>query len=635
MKRPACHTIDFETEKIQNRPVYPPVPVSVAIKEYGKSPVFMSWGHPCDNNCTKQEARKKLLSLYKSDLPAVFHNAKFDLDVGETHLDLPLIPRKGYHDTEFLAFLFDPHASKLSLKPLAEKHLDMPPDEQTHLKNWILTNVVEAKRKPNEWGAYISKAPGNLVGKYAKGDVIRTWKLFEFYWKRVVIELGMLEPYQRELAVMPILLKNERRGVKVGTRILNSDLKLFEKNLEVVDQDIRRRLKVKELDVDSNEQMADALEKAGKIGDWVYTDKGNRSISKDNLPLAINDKQLLAIYQYRSKLTNGVRNFLRPWSNIAKECNGFIHTNWNQVRNTDERGKSSAGARTGRLSSNPNFQNPPKQPPEIILPKVLIDKLPLKKLPYPREYIIPDDKQSVLLQRDWSQQELRILGYFEGGPLYQSWLDKPEMDLHEEARMLVSELVMIQLERKPIKNLAFGLLYGMGLALTADKMGVDIGLAKTIKKAYLGIFPGLKTLLDDLKRRAKDKEPMRTWGGRLYWCEEPLLKETTIKPFGKEVTTIMKVIKSFEYKMINYLIQGSAADVTKQGIINTDAAVKDSQLLLTVHDEFIFNSPAKASKQEMKRIREAMMDIDMGGIQMLSDGKMSNKSWALMKKFKD
>ena len=86
-------TVDFETMGIVARPHYPPVPVSVSIKRFGKRPKFYAWGHITGgNNCSWQEAKEALEKVWNSGEPILFQNGKFDLAVAEEHFDLPLIP---------------------------------------------------------------------------------------------------------------------------------------------------------------------------------------------------------------------------------------------------------------------------------------------------------------------------------------------------------------------------------------------------------------------------------------------------------------------------------------------------------------------------------------------------------------
>jgi DNA polymerase I-like protein with 3'-5' exonuclease and polymerase domains len=81
------------------------------------------------------------------------------------------------------------------------------------------------------------------------------------------------------------------------------------------------------------------------------------------------------------------------------------------------------------------------------------------------------------------------------------------------------------------------------------------------------------------------------------------------------------------------LIQGSAADVTKQALINYDERRKDGKFRITVHDEFNLSVPRNFVKSEMKILREAMSDIKLDCL-LLSDGSVGN-NWAELKDFKE
>ena len=73
-------TIDFETEAIVGNPILnPPKPVGVAVWVEGQEPVYLSWGHPGENNCDWGTAHKYLTTLRDSGEPLLFHNAGFDL----------------------------------------------------------------------------------------------------------------------------------------------------------------------------------------------------------------------------------------------------------------------------------------------------------------------------------------------------------------------------------------------------------------------------------------------------------------------------------------------------------------------------------------------------------------------------
>ena len=652
------HVVDFETEGIEARPAYPPKPVGVAIKEVGKKPVYLAWGHPKENNSTRADAIKRLKALYKSDRPIAFHNAKFDLDVGEVHLGLPLMPKSGYHDTSFLAFLVDPHEKSISLKPLADKHLSMAPTEQHELRDWILDNVPEAKK--SNWGAHIAKAPGKLVGKYAKGDVVRTLGLYEHFIADVC-NSGMADAYIRELEVMPVLLDAERDGVKVDKDRLAFDVCAYESSLELVDKHIRRCLGVGEnFNIGSSKQLGEALYQGDFLTHVIETPSGEIATNFEALRENMRDVKLLGALRYRARIANAVGTFMKPWLQMAIDSeNSRIYTRYHQTVNVDEHGVPRRfGARTGRLSSSPNFQNASKTPPPIfspsvtekerkrimeeldvgeciVLPKRFLSKPEVKqKLPYLRSYVIPDNKGDALIGRDYSQQELKILGYYERGKLYQAYVDNPKLDTHRYAQETLRDEFNLDLPRKPVKNTGFGLIYGMGPPTLAKKSQIPVPVARKLKKTYLAMFPGLDELLNEIKTAAKNGEPVYTWGGRRYFVEEPLVKTKRVKDFyGEWVDQEEK--RTFEYKLINYLIQGSAADNTKQALINM-ARVCESRFRLTYHDETLRNLGGRPNLSDIRRehkiMDEAMADVDFGELRMSSDGKYGKTNWQEMRK---
>ena len=170
------YTIDFESEAIDgNTTVNPPKPVGVAIKHYAHKAKYYAWGHPTKNNCSYEEGLSALKTAWYSGEPLLFHNAKFDVPLAVTHMGL-VFPRWDLiEDTLYLLFFENPYSDNLSLKPNSERILSLPATEQDDLHRWILSHVKEAT--PKTAGAYISKAPGDLVGKYAISDVDRTYEM--------------------------------------------------------------------------------------------------------------------------------------------------------------------------------------------------------------------------------------------------------------------------------------------------------------------------------------------------------------------------------------------------------------------------------------------------------------------------
>jgi DNA polymerase I-like protein with 3'-5' exonuclease and polymerase domains len=169
--------LDFESEAIDTRPNYPPTPVGLAVYEDGGLPYYMAWGHPSNNNSTVLIAKKTLEDLLCNPYNEfIFHNAPFDCSIIEEKLDI-FVPWERVHDTMLQAFLLDPFG-ELSLKPLAELHLGEAPTERDAVRDWLVAHGI-CRANDKGWGAHIAKAPGDLVGSYAIGDVRKALNLYK------------------------------------------------------------------------------------------------------------------------------------------------------------------------------------------------------------------------------------------------------------------------------------------------------------------------------------------------------------------------------------------------------------------------------------------------------------------------
>ena len=622
MSIPKPITIDFETEGIEPRPKYPPIPVGFSIlTSMAQKARYYAWGHPSGNNCTFEEAKAVLLKAWNGTKPLLFHNAKFDVDVAQSHMGCGDIAWDRVHDTMFLLFLRDPHAATLALKPAAAELLDMPAVERDAVKEWIFANAhllpEGTKLSERTWGAWISKAPGKLVGDYAIGDVVRTRLLFDRLYAEVD-ERGMVPAYDRERELLPFLMDNERHGICVDLKELRRDLRDYEAASAKCDAYLRERLGVAELNIDSDPELAAALKESGVVKNFAQTPGGRDSVSKQNLtPDMFDDQQVSQALGYRNRLATCLSTFIRPWLMVAEANDGKIFTNWNQVR-TMGSGKDSKGARTGRMSSNPNFQN---------IPKSFSDKddgythpafLGVPELPNMRRYILPDPGQ-VLLHRDYNQQELRILAHFEDASLCSAYNEDPTLDVHTFVQTEIKRICGLDLERRAVKILNFGMIYGMGLAKLAIGIHADLNEAKVVKNAQRKAIPGLAALEKLVKQIGSAGDHITTWGGRAYFTEPPKLIGTRLV--------------HFEYKLLNYLIQGSAADVTKQALINYAKLRKHGRFLSTVHDEINISVAPEHADEEMVLLRQAMESVQLD-VPLLSDGKLG-KNWGALKPFKD
>lgn len=632
MVTPRPVVIDFETEPIEERPHYPPKPVGVSIRlpsdKVGK---YYAFGHPTGNNCSEKDALRafKAAVTEAKQCGVLCHHGKFDLDLGEVWSGMPIPPWHLCHDTLFLLFLNDPYSPSLALKPAAERLLGIKPSESDALREWAIANKLMPKNA-KEYGHLICKMPGDLVGKYANGDTLRTKKIFEKVYP-LVIAAGMGEAYDRERRLMPILLKNEREGIYANKKLLASEDAKYSKAMADSVAWVGKTLKAPGLNLDSPKEVLLALKASGKVDEdkLLLTPGGEHSASKDSLLAAVKDKKLLSVMQYQSKLATALNTFIKPWRRQAEATGATVHPSWNQVR-TQGSGGNDAGAKTGRLSAA-RFLNAPKpyKEEEGKYEHPRFKGLELPELPIVRKLLVPDPGE-VWLRRDYSQQELRVLGHFEDGSLLNSFIDDfhgdQTFDVHQMAGDLLIERFGLfngdrMKARVACKTIGFGLIYGMGKQALAERLDVSVQDSVVIIGAYLELFPGLGQLKGELSALGRAGNSMKTWGGRVYFTEEPKF----IAKRGR--------LCSFEYRLLNFLIQGSSADCTKEAAIRYDGAKKHGRFLVLVHDEDNISVPKPHLKAEAQLLREVMASIEFDS-PMLS-GAEYGTSWGDLKPMKE
>jgi DNA polymerase I-like protein with 3'-5' exonuclease and polymerase domains len=314
-----------------------------------------------------------------------------------------------------------------------------------------------------------------------------------------------------------------------------------------------------------------------------------------------------------------LKTFIRPWLAQAELSKGTVYPNWNQVRTTNTGGD--AGAKTGRLSAS-RFMNAPKTPDES---GISFPGLQLPALPRVRRYLLPD-KGQVWAKRDFCGQELRVLAHFEDGEMLQAYQETPLLDVHQMVGdVLISKYGMFggdaKRARTAAKTTVFGLIYGLGVPGLAEKLGLDIEEAKAVQRAVYAVLPGLEGIKKATTRRGETKGCITTWGGRVYYAEP-----------GRYVEAQGRV-QTFSFRLLNYLIQGSSADATKEAIIRYDAVRKHGRLLVTVHDELDISVPREHLKSELEILRRVMASLEFD-VLMLSDAEVG-ATWGDLKKYAD
>lgn len=460
-------TLDFETKPIT--PADPwPEPVGVAIQNAHRPGRYLAWGHPTGNNCEALAARDELRQLVDGSHRVLMFNAPFDVGVA-ARIGVR-VPWDKVEDAQILAFLADPYATKRGLKDFAHVTLGDPPDERDELNAWIKAFVPAAKGR-KKLGEFIHLAPGDLVGRYARGDVSRTYKLAK-HWQRYVGRA-----YRRELELLPVLEKMSLGGLPIDVDALAADHPTWARALNTAERWLTK--KVGDVDLGSHEKVADALERAGLVKEWIETAKGRRSLAYDSLTILAAegnfDRPFAEVWGYRSFLIHALRTFVEPW--LA--CGGVQRAQWNGT--LQERG----GAVTGRLSSTPNQQNIGKRVPRFAVPRAW------PELPALRRYVRAPEGHR-LVGADISQQEPRIMADAVGGALKERYRADPKLDFHQLGADLIRASTGLDIGRDRTKPVGLAKIYGGGAPRIASQVGCTIEEARVFRDAHGRAFPEIR-----------------------------------------------------------------------------------------------------------------------------------------------
>ena len=252
---------------------------------------------------------------------------------------------------------------------------------------------------------------------------------------------------------------------------------------------------------------------------------------------------------------------------------------------------------TGRLSSSdPNLQNIPIRTEEG------------RKIR--AAFVAPAGH--ALVAADYSQVELRVMAHFSGDEGMQAAFAQ-DRDIHSATAAEVFGVQEVTGEhRRAAKAINFGLIYGMSAFGLARNLGIARGEAQDYIDRYFGRFPGVLTFMDQTKQNAQANGYVSTLRGRRLYLPDINARDQMRK-------------RAAERLAINAPIQGSAADLIKQAMLDADKLLAmdypQVQMLLQVHDELLFEVPLdqvdefKASiKASMEQVAELSvpLKVDVG-----------------------
>lgn len=480
------------------------------------------------------------------------------------------------HDIQFAEAILDTD-NLVGLDHLGDKYLGHG-KETNRLYEWCANayggNATGIQRD-NIW-----RASPRLVGPYGEADADLPIDIFEKQYPLLWAE-GLGPVYDMECGLIRLLVRMRMQGVRVN---IGKAQKLYDDLGPMIANLYGELFALAPVRIESVQSGKDIA----KIFDYVgirypLTDDGNPSFRKDwlkNLDHPVANK-INEIREHEKVRSTFLRNYI-----LEGHTNGRLHCQFHPLRSDD------GGAKTGRYSSSdPNLQNIPVR---SALGKLL------------RELFEPFYGHVAWEKIDYSQIEYRYLAHYavdngdgSADRLRAKYIADPKTDYHKTTQNNVKELTGFDIARRPIKNMNFGLVYGMSEKKLIRQNGFEDAQGALVFKAYHEgnpyVRPTMKAAANEMqmygyittvlnrKIRFNTWEPIERDYSPGAPRPVPLPYELAIRRYGSRIK------RAGEHKAINYRLQGSGTgDQIKAGMWAADrAGVFDviGPPLLQVHDE--------------------------------------------------
>lgn len=524
------------------------------------------------SNSHDRDVVESLLS--NPDVTKVFHNGVYDLDW--------LINGYGFRvygtieDTMTRETLLDSYAMSYSLDACCHRHGVIGKNKEDTIEKWYRENGYKGKAIEN-----LDKVPPAIVGRYCKQDCVATYNLY-LAQQPLLEQQNLLNANDIECRLYPLLMQMKGNGIRVDMSQLMALADQFDEEYETGVHELEQQYGFEEdtLSLNSPKDI-ERMWRAEHLP-IEYTATGKPSFAAEVLedcphPLAEKIRHLRGLTKTQA--------FLGSWMDYS--IDGYIHPCFYPAKRDD------AGTVTGRWSSgDPNLQQVParadKHGKEI------------------RSLFIPLDGH-ILGAFDYKQIEYRVFIHFaqgEGADAAREEFHKHDIDYHQMVQEMMGWVTGDKDKDKEMrhitKNLNFGSIYCMGARSFAKRF------KQPLLKAHPGVdadnlFPLADSLMKEYKRKIPFVDPtcraIMTTGERRGYVRTLSGRRQRMPLDGGS------------YKLVNYLIQGSAADLLKKGLVDAwDAGVFNVlKLHAQIHDEVVFSIPdTREGYEACLKLKECM-----------------------------
>jgi DNA polymerase-1 len=382
--------------------------------------------------------------------------------------------------------------------------------------------------------------------------------------------ISVYETVERPL--IPVLVAVERAGVRIDGAALAAQSRHVEQELA------RRTAQIYELaggefNINSPKQLAEVLFDRMQLPVLKRTGTSRAPSTAvevlEELALAHELPRYILEWRALMKLKG---TYIDALPQLVNPETGRVHTCFNQ-----------AVAATGRLSSSdPNLQN-----------------IPIKT-PLGREIrgAFIADPGNVLISADYSQIEFRVLAHLAEDPVLVEAF-REGADFHERTALKIFGTGSGRdphALRSIAKMVNYALLYGKSAFTLSKDIGVSQQEAQAFIDAYFAGFPRVRAFIDRTLEEARRSGVVKTMFGRRRLVPELNSRNGQVRMAAERVA-------------VNLPIQGSAADIMKRAMIDVHAALApqpDARMILTVHDELLFEVPVERADDYAAIVRERM-----------------------------
>lgn len=534
--------------------------IGVAIADENGFAEYYNIGHP---GCEK-EIRNKNLAYIKDvlSLPCdkLATNILYDMDWLENGYGIKINGR--LNDVQVAEPLLDENSRKYNLDELGIKYLDRK-KYKTEIDFYCEQHNLKGDARKHLW-----RMPYSTVRPYAIEDVLMPIEIFS-HQRSKLKEEELIPLYGMEMELIPLLLQMRKQGVLVDKNKISHGVKFLDHT--ITEGEIYLYNKYGEFNYNSSKQIAKLLDNLGVAYGYNRPTekmlvrgitKGNPCLDKEALT-AINHDLTINIINVRTAYKIMNTFFINGFHNHSVD--NRIHCEFKPLKS------EIGGTKSGRFASaRPNLQNIPAKE------KAFGDLC--------RSVFIPEPG-CLWGKLDYSQIEYRLIAHYAEGPRSEEIREKYNNDPNTDYHKLVMDWTGTN--RKDAKVLNFGMAYAMGAVSMSKKFGWELVKSEQLKALYNEEVPFVKFTRQRVTNVARKRGYIKTILNR-----------------RARVTQLMRE-QGKEYSMFNRLIQGSAADLLKKGMLDSYKAGIFNVLHphLTVHDELDVSIP------EAKEGHEAFMEL--------------------------